>query len=180
MSTDERELTLHLDRIEDLFEAPHVDLRRGRLDVEPGVDSMMKELRAHWLPKGVRATIVLPGDVREDATEDDIRKLVGAYATSNMRENENVIAATRREGLEQLVPAIILLFACLSASVFVIHVAVLSKTLAQLLSQGLEIVGWVGMWQPLQALLYDWWPAYRDNRIYRRLMNVDIAVRTEA
>ena len=56
----------------------------------------------------------------------------------------------------------------------------MSRNFRQLVVEGLSIVGWVGMWQPLQSLLYDWWPAYRDNQIYRRLKDMELAFRTEA
>lgn len=180
MSAGEREITLRLDRAEDLFEAPHVDLRRGRLDPRAGMDEIMTALRAHRLPPKVRVTMVLPDEAgREGTSEGTIRKLIDDYCGANIRRNESVISSLRREGLLELIPAILLLFGCLSLSIFLGKVTILTKPFTNLLVEGSSIVGWVGMWQPLQSLLYDWWPSYRDNKIYRRLLDMDLVVRTE-
>ncbi len=40
-----------------------------------------------------------------------------------------------------------------------------SATLAEIVSVGLIIIGWVAMWRPVEALLYDWWPI-REQRLY--------------
>ncbi|MEX1046998.1 MAG: hypothetical protein WD050_06335 [Actinomycetota bacterium] len=181
MSVAERELTVRLDRVEDLFAAPHVDLAKGRLDPQAGMDQIMTSLRAHRLPARVRVTVMLPDETaREGASEGTLRKLVEDFCRANIRRNAEVISSLRREGLLELIPAVLLLFGCLSLSIFLGNVTVLTKPFTRLLVEGSSIVGWVGMWQPLQSLLYDWWPAYRDNKIYGRLLDMDLVVRTEA
>lgn len=34
----------------------------------------------------------------------------------------------------------------------------------QILREGLVITGWVAIWRPLEALLYDWWPLVRERK----------------
>jgi len=45
------------------------------------------------------------------------------------------------------------------------------------LAEGLLIVGWVGMWRPLEAVLYDWWPARRRRLVLDRLARIPVEVR---
>jgi hypothetical protein len=47
----------------------------------------------------------------------------------------------------------------------------------QIVAEGLLILGWVGMWRPLEAVLYDWWPLLRRRRIFRRLAQIEVQVR---
>ncbi len=44
--------------------------------------------------------------------------------------------------------------------------------------EGLAILGWVAMWHPLDILLYRWWPVLRTKRLYERLANAGIEVKT--
>jgi hypothetical protein len=39
---------------------------------------------------------------------------------------------------------------------------------------GLQIVGWVAMWRPLEIYLYDWWPIRNDLRLLRRLARMRV------
>ena len=47
-----------------------------------------------------------------------------------------------------------------------------------LLQEGLTILGWVSLWRPLEILLYEWWPLGRRERLYRRLAEATVEVRT--
>lgn len=47
----------------------------------------------------------------------------------------------------------------------------------EVLREGLVIIGWVAMWRPLEALLYDWWPHVQKRRLRDRVLAADIAVR---
>jgi hypothetical protein len=48
--------------------------------------------------------------------------------------------------------------------------------LRTVLSEGLTVIGWVALWHPVEAFLYDPIPLRRENGVYRRLQQMDIAV----
>jgi hypothetical protein len=172
-----RDITLELTRIDDLFVGPEVDVAKVRLDPQPGMDILMDELRAKRLPERIRTTISLPdAEGVEGATAAQVQTLVDAYCRSNIKRNELQIAAIRREGLMELLPALLLLVATTLISLFIARTHPLSEEANQLAIAGLGILAWVGMWRPLGALLYDWWEPHRDNKIYRRLMEMDLTV----
>jgi len=50
----------------------------------------------------------------------------------------------------------------------------------EILREGFVIMGWVSMWRPLEALLYDWWPMVDERRQITRLLEAELAVRHEA
>jgi len=49
-----------------------------------------------------------------------------------------------------------------------------------IINEGLLILGWVAMWRPTEALLYDWWPLARRVAILHRLSAIKVEVRATA
>jgi hypothetical protein len=49
-----------------------------------------------------------------------------------------------------------------------------------ILGEGLLILGWVAMWRPTEALLYDWWPLAARRALLRRLAQIPVEIRTRA
>lgn len=45
---------------------------------------------------------------------------------------------------------------------------------------GLQIVGWVAMWRPLEIYLYDWWPIRSDQRLLERLARMKVRLNLPA
>jgi hypothetical protein len=50
-------------------------------------------------------------------------------------------------------------------------------TAAEIIAEGMLIIGWVAMWRPLEIHLYDWLPIYRYCRILQRLSNTPVVVK---
>ena len=65
-----------------------------------------------------------------------------------------------KQGAASLVIALVFLGACLA-----LRQTRQSLSGWALLSEGLLIIGWVGLWRPVEIFLYDWWPLWR--RIHR-------------
>lgn len=42
---------------------------------------------------------------------------------------------------------------------------------------GFTIFGWVAMWRPLEALLYDWWPIHQKRRLNERIERAPVEIR---
>jgi hypothetical protein len=49
--------------------------------------------------------------------------------------------------------------------------------LAQILADGLVILGWVALWRPMEIYLYDWWPIRQRRRLCERLAAARVEVR---
>jgi hypothetical protein len=43
---------------------------------------------------------------------------------------------------------------------------------------GLQIVGWVAMWRPLEIFLYDWWPIRKEQQLLERLGRMRVRLQT--
>jgi hypothetical protein len=49
----------------------------------------------------------------------------------------------------------------------------------QALQLGIDVLAWVALWTPVEALATDWFSFYRLRRGYRALLGMDLAVKTE-
>ncbi len=68
------------------------------------------------------------------------------------------------------------LIACLAVRRWMVaHLGFADRSIA---GEGLLILGWVAMWRPTEALLYDWWPLMHRRALVRRLASMPVEVRT--
>ena len=81
----------------------------------------------------------------------------------------------RRDARMTLAIGLGFLFACTALRQVVFAFG--RETLQQIVAEGLLIAGWVAMWRPLQAFLYDWWPLHRTRAIFEKLKKVPVEVR---
>jgi hypothetical protein len=70
---------------------------------------------------------------------------------------------------------VITLFVCLSLSQL-ITATKLTPVISEIISAGLVIIGWVGMWRPIESLLYDWWPIREQRLIFDKISKLDVEV----
>jgi hypothetical protein len=78
------------------------------------------------------------------------------------------------EGRLSLTLGLAFLAACLAASNLL-----LSKVTGrwiETIQQSLTIAGWVAMWRPVQVYLHDWWPLWRQGRVYDKLSRMPVVV----
>jgi hypothetical protein len=64
------------------------------------------------------------------------------------------------------------LFVCLSVR------QLLAAAGAEVVSEGLLILGWVAMWRPVEIFLYDWWPEFARRRLFTRIARMPIETRS--
>ncbi|MEO6066670.1 MAG: hypothetical protein ABIQ41_01665 [Gemmatimonadales bacterium] len=82
----------------------------------------------------------------------------------------------RTRGRRSLLVGLVFLALCLVLGQLV-HRAWPTGPVAGYFQEGLTIVGWVALWRPLDALLYEWWPIRRREQLLRRLARAEVDVR---
>ena len=90
------------------------------------------------------------------------------------------MAAFRREALTALLIGILFLAGGLFLSQFVDRMTFLPPFLNAFLSDGFNIAFWVILWRPVDFFLFELWPFWRENRIYKKVMQIEIVVSPEA
>lgn len=71
---------------------------------------------------------------------------------------------------------LVFLVVCLALSKFIQKTAAEDNAFASILREGLIILGWVSMWRPFEAILFDWFPAFDRIRLLKKLLETEIEV----
>jgi hypothetical protein len=105
---------------------------------------------------------------RAAGVQDAVRHYFASRAEIKRRE----LRLLFRRGRASLVIGILFLAACFALAVALRPM--LAKPLGDFVELGLQIVGWVAMWRPLEIYLYDWWPVRSDLRLFERLARMTV------
>ena len=147
---------------------------------ERDIDRDAEEFLLDWardLPREqpIAIRIYLP---REAAESSECRGATEAMATYFRRSAETEARRIRehfRLGWRYLAIGVAILAACFGLSA-AIGALIPHGGVADLLREGLVIVGWVANWKPLEIFLYDWQPIRRHEALYKRLAVADIRI----
>ena len=144
-------------------------------ELDQHVDAYIVE-SAQELPPGSPIKLVLHFPpaieaIAPDTIPETIHNHFGYRAHNATLELRRIL----RNGRGSLVIGVAFLFVCLTLRALV-H-ARAGGTLAEIMQEGLLIMGWVAMWRPIQIFLYDWWPIQRKRRVLERLVAIPVQVR---
>jgi hypothetical protein len=166
--TSTHEIHLQLADPRELFQAPELDPLGGQPHAESGIERILNRIRPK--PDGpVRAILRLPAATGSPDLDARLRAGLQQYCDVRSGQIANDIASLRQEGLATLWRGLIFLALCMLGSQLLGEPKFLPGILARFLDEGLIIAGWVALWYPLDALLYQHWPLKRERRLYERL-----------
>jgi hypothetical protein len=83
-------------------------------------------------------------------------------------------------GLKALQVGALFLASCLVLAAAITRANVQPGSFGDILTQGLTIIGWVSLWRPVEIFLYEWWPLWRDVRVYDCILHMDIAIQSRS
>ncbi len=176
------EITIHLDDIHDLFIQPVQDPFSNKANFVSGIELIKGELASEpWrLETRTRTTIFLPKASIEPGLVGKITAAFQRYCQFKLQRNEDTMAAFRREALIALLIGTLFLVGGLFLSQFVDRMTFLPPFLNVFLSDGFNIAFWVILWRPIDFFLFELWPFWRENHIYKNIMRMEIVVSEEA
>ena len=79
-----------------------------------------------------------------------------------------------QRGRRNMTIAVFFLFLCLLIIRFLSTFE--GGLLKTMFSEGLTIIGWVAMWEPINVFLYGWWPIVHKKNIYRKIIEMNVSV----
>ena len=109
-----------------------------------------------------------PDPERAAETENAVQHYFAARAELKRREFRLLM----RRGHSALLIGLLFLAVCLVLSGMARKLA--ASPVADILREGLIIVGWVAMWRPLEVYLYDWWPLREEWRRLQKLARMHV------
>jgi hypothetical protein len=173
-----RELTLELGDADEFFAGSESNVAAGRPPLPPGIDQIREELDAHSLPGTLATVIVLPPTQLKPGLSAEIGRAVERYCEMGICKAENEIKMLRREGIKTLLIGLALFIVFVSIAEALARTGLPSPAKNLLSEDGLFIVvGWVGLWYPIETLLYSHRPYRQEIAVLRLIRRMQIEVR---
>jgi hypothetical protein len=85
----------------------------------------------------------------------------------------------RRQALIALLLGLLFLVCGLLLSQLLMRETLLPPVLNTLFSDGFVIAFWVILWRPVDFFLFELWPFWREDRIYKHIMTMKITMAEE-
>lgn len=159
-----------------LYEAPDFNPFVSNSEHLSGIDRISAEVR-RYQPKGaLRATIYLPVDQCSADLEPVCSAAINRICKLRIEQIEDELALIRQELWRSIFIGLLIWGAGLFLGLFFYSQEGLSPFLRYFLSDGLMIAGSVGLWYPVELVLYEWWDQYREKKLYDRIKNIEIQV----
>ena len=126
--------------------------------------------------KQIRLTALLPPDQIMSDLSERVHNALQRYGQARIEDNNLRIKRTIWIGLRGFPFGLLFLGVCmgLSATFGSQVLTFIPENLNNLLAEGLVVIGWIALWNPVSALIYDWVPFRRENQVYRKMMEMDI------
>lgn len=172
-----RELTLELSEPDELFTPRGSDVASGVPALPPGIERIRTELESRPLRTAVATVIVLPPARFRSDIGPEITQAVERYCEIGIRRADNELKALRREGLRWLLFGCIVFagFLYFSERVLTSH---LPYVIRDFFGNGLFIVvAWVGLWYPLDTLIYSGRPYRLEKNVLQAMHGMEIIIR---
>ena len=133
---------------------------------------------ARELPKDAPIEIVIhlqaPGPA--DKPAHDLATAITGWFAGRARAEAHALRELFRDGRLAFLIGFAVLALCLFLSWLLTQR--MEGPFARVLQESLIIIGWVVIWRPAEMFLYDWLPLLRRRKLFRRLADAHVAVKT--
>ena len=126
------------------------------------------------IKKPLELIIHLPPSEIGKETEETLKKAIRNHFLYRSLLTEIELRGVLQRGRRNLAIGIVFLFLCLL--VIGILSTIEGGLLKTMISEGLTIIGWVAMWEPVNVFLYGWWPLIQKKNIYNKILGMDVKV----
>ncbi|MFN8471074.1 MAG: hypothetical protein U0822_02545 [Anaerolineae bacterium] len=124
-------------------------------------------------------TVLLPPDRIEPGMETQVAEAIKRYGEAKIEDNRLQIRSVLIQGFTQLITVIILVAILVLIALWLLSAGKISTTSASGILVGVFICVffWVTVWDPVESLAFDWIPAWRENRVLRRIMAMRVVLK---
>jgi hypothetical protein len=145
-------------------------------DLDDGaVDYLLEACREAGAHRDLRLVIHLPQHEAAGEAAHTLPEAIHNYFAYRERQSRADSRRMLRFGALSFGIGLVFLVTCLALRGWLIARAGAADH--AVIEEGLLILGWVAMWRPTEALLYDWWPLARRRVLLHRLATVAVEIR---
>lgn len=165
-----------LDQVEDLFAAASFAPLQGRFEPRSGMEQMLDQIALRRLRPAEPLHLKLILRQPSAAGDEAIRTAVRGYCEAVIVDRQLDLRRIRRVGRNALLLGLGFLAICLALSTAATAASFLPEFIRRLFGEGLVIAGWVGLWRPLEVMLFDTRPPQHDIQLHRAIATAEIEV----
>lgn len=156
--------------------APSEDLLSPQARLQSGIDDLLLQLRARRLGQIRHVTVLLPAGEIQGSTALRLAEAVRRYCELRLRENELSRRALRRDGWAALGLGVVLFAVGLWLSSVFLAKGVPGPVKDLLGNGAFLVIAWVGLWYPLDTLVFTAQPLKREQRALTTLSRARVDV----
>ncbi len=167
---------LRLVRAQDMFEMPQADLFSEYRNFLTGIDFAISELRARRSRRPVRLDIRLPPEAIDDEVAERLSRTLRRYCKHRIGYNRRETRAIRIDGVSAFrigVPVSAVGFVMVGAAT---DIRPEGGVIQQITDHLGWVLMWVGLWFPLDELLFYPLGYGREERVLRLLADAELVV----
>ena len=178
------EVTLVLDAVDQLFNGPgHLNMLAGQVEgatfittgrLISGMEELILELTPHRVRGGVRLNLVLPEEEIKEDTHEAVKQAIVRYCGLRLRQTQLELENQRREGFTALRIGSLLFLLGIALSYLLTRNSIPDTVQAVLGNGVFLLIAWLGLWYPLDLLVFLRRPLIKRKRVLRALEAVDL------
>lgn len=175
-------IVLQFSDIRDLFIAPERDVfahDEARFTGQSGLERVVRRLgTVSSKSKVPNIKVVLPSEKMVPGLEHKVRSVINRYCTLKIEENERHAKLLRQRGRHALFRGLFFLGICTALAALIRSplFVFIPDFIQTVLSDGFTIIGWVVLWHPVEAFLYDPATVRQENEIYQFLQRIKVTI----
>ena len=179
-------IVLRVDSVEQIFNAPDVNpfaAGEGNILGEAALDRLL--LQQQVQPRRDLTTLPLVVELPADQITPDLELQLAAaiqrYCAARIEDNLLHIRHSRLQhsvGLAVVVGVVVAAILLVAVLVTVVFTG-LSALAQGMIAGALCVFSWVIVWDPLEALLFDWVEPTRANRVFAQIQQMRVAVQPQ-
>jgi hypothetical protein len=186
-ANSDKPIVLRVDSVAEIFNAPDANpfaTGEGNILGEAALDRLLLRQQAHPLRDlaSIPLVVALPADQITSELEPRLAVAIRSYCAARIEDNRLRIRHSRlQHGIGMAV--VLLLVVVVIAIVYLLLTTVLanlSTTAQGMIAGGVCVFTWVVLWDPLEALLFDWVAPARENRVFAQIMKMRVSVQRQA
>jgi hypothetical protein len=132
--------------------------------------------------KHARLIVRLPPDQITPDLGDQLEQALDRYCRARIEDNDLQVHLSRRQHTFGMITVTVLVLAVIAVAylLFTTIWADATDIVKTLVAASISVFAWVILWDPLEALLFDWAPPARENRALAHIMDMQVVVESRA
>lgn len=169
-------ISLRLTHPTEMFELPQHDLFSEYRNFLTGIDFCISELRSHFARGPVRIEIELPEDEITEHTARRIARTLVRYCDNRITYNGREKRAVRFDGLTAFRIGLPVALLGVIMTIASVHMEEANEATKAVFDHLGWVLAWLGLWFPLDTLLFFPHAYTRENGVLRCLRDAEVVV----